>query len=90
MGWKGLIDVKFVKNRLERDILASRMEVYVSTWLTKALIAQSPRLKWVHLTLSGVEFLSNLDIPANLKITTVDGGCERGCGTCHRAYDCIG
>jgi len=72
-GWNQLVEICFVQNSLERYALAADMEVYVSTWLTPDLLVDSPKLKWVHLTLGGVEFLNDLEIPSHLKITTASG-----------------
>lgn len=72
-GWEQFIEVHFVKNSLERYILAPEMEVYVSTWLTSDLLAQSCRLRWVHLAIAGVEFLEDMRIPPEVKVTTAVG-----------------
>ena len=77
-GWEQLIEVHFVRNSLERYALVPEMEVYVSTWLTSDLLARSRRLRWVHLAIAGVEFLEELEIPPQVKITTVAGVAANG------------
>ena len=77
-GWEQLIEIHFVRNSLERYALVPEMEVYVSTWLTSDLLARSRRLRWVHLTMAGVEFLEELEIPPHVKITTAAGVAANG------------
>jgi len=71
--WKQWVQLRFVEKRWERDALASQAQVYVSTFLSADFLAQAKALSWVHLALSGVEFLENVDIPAHIKITTAAG-----------------
>ena len=77
-GWKQLTEVRFVRDSLERYVLAPEMEVYVSTWLTSDLLARSCQLRWAHLTMAGVEFLEELEIPPHVKITTAAGVAANG------------
>lgn len=77
-GWEQLLEVRFVRNSLERYALAPGMDVYVSTWLTSDLLARSRQLRWVHLTIAGVEFLEELEIPPHVKITIASGVAAEG------------
>jgi D-2-hydroxyacid dehydrogenase (NADP+) len=77
-GWRMFIDVQFVQNSLERGVLAPLMEVFVGAWLTKELLAVSPMLRWVHLTLGGVEFIDDVRVPLSIKITTATGVSAEG------------
>jgi phosphoglycerate dehydrogenase-like enzyme len=54
------------------------MDIYVSTWLTPDLLNLSPRLKWAQLLTAGVDFLENVDIDPQLKITTASGIASKG------------
>jgi phosphoglycerate dehydrogenase-like enzyme len=72
-GWNDLVEVRFAEKKWERLVLAARMQVYASTWLTSDFIACSPSLQWVYLALGGIEFLENLEVPSRTKITTASG-----------------
>lgn len=76
--WQDFVETYFIHNRFECSIISPEMDVYVSTWLTSDLIKISPRLKWVQLLTAGAEFLEDMDIPSELKITTVSGVASGG------------
>ncbi len=72
-GWSEHIELRFVHNILQRASLAPGAEIYVSTWLSNEYLKNATDLRWVHLTVGGVEFLEEIKIPSSIKITTVAG-----------------
>lgn len=72
-GWTRCCDVQFAANRFERHALLPEADIYVASWINSLHISQSQKLKWLHLTTTGVDFLEGIDMPVGLRITTSGG-----------------
>ncbi|MDZ7336939.1 MAG: hypothetical protein ONB30_00210 [candidate division KSB1 bacterium] len=71
--WEQSVQIRFVRNRWERYVLASEAHVYVSTCLSADFLVQAKSLQWVYLAIGGTEFLEDLNVPRHIKIITAAG-----------------
>jgi len=76
--WRDSAEIYFINNRFERFILSTKMDIYIGPWVTPDLFKSAPGLKWIQLLSAGVEFLEDIDIPSELKITTASGISSQG------------
>ena len=72
-GWQRGAEVRFVDSRLRRQALALDMDVYVGSGLAPDLAGSATALKWIHLTLAGVDSLGGVGLPARVIVTTSAG-----------------
>lgn len=76
--WHKYCDVRFFENFAVRDKYIPDAEILIGTWFSNELMKQALKLKLVQLTITGTEFLDNLNTSIEIQVTTAAGLSARG------------
>jgi D-2-hydroxyacid dehydrogenase (NADP+) len=77
-GWRGAVEARFPAKRPARRALLEGADVFVASWVTQDVLDRGRALRWVHVTMSGIDGVDALDVPERVRLTSTAGVAAAG------------